>query len=137
MTESELYWSINYAEGIIDANNDKIRQLEKDYDDLLSLKRGLGNVFAKHDEVYTKNRNAMNDSVFGTSKCMQRFKTSFVNLLDGNKASGGDSDLGTISARTSNITSKISELESSNSYWQRQIDWYYQELYKIWANQNS
>lgn len=137
MTESELYWSINYAEGIIDANNDKIRQLEKDYDDLLSLKRGLGNVFAKHDEVYTKNRNAMNDSVFGTSKCMQRFKTSFVNLLDGNKASGGDSDLGTISARTSNITSKIGELESSNSYWQRQIDWYYQELYKIWANQNS
>ena len=62
MTESELYWSINYAEGIIDANNDKIRQLEKDYDDLLSLKRGLGNVFAKHEEVYTKNKNAMNDS---------------------------------------------------------------------------
>ena len=137
MTENELYWSIDYAEGIIEANNKEIRQLEKDYDDLLSLKKGLGNVFSKHEEVYTKNKNAMNDSVFGTSKCMQKFKASFVNLLDGNKASGGDSDLGTISARTSNITSKISELESSNSYWQRQIDWYYQELYKIWANQNS
>ena len=137
MTESELYWSINYAEGIIDANNDKIRQLEKDYDDLLSLKRGLGNVFAKHEEVYTKNKNAMNDSVFGTSKCMQRFKTSFVSTLDGGKASGSDSALSSISSQTTTISNKIGELESSNSYWQGQIDWYYQELYKIWANQNS
>ena len=137
MTENELYWSIDYADGIIEANNKEIRQLEKDYDDLLSLKKGLGNVFSKHEEVYTKNKNAMNDSVFGTSKCMKKFQSSFVDLLDGSKTSAGNSDLGTISTRMTNITSRIEELEGSNSYWQRQIDWYYQELYKIWANQNS
>lgn len=137
MTESELYWSINYAEGIIDANNDEIDRLEKEHDDMLSLNKGLGNVFSKHEEVYSKNKNAMNDSVFGTSKCMQKFKSSFIDLLDGHKTSTGSSDLSTISTRISNIKSRIEELESSNSYWRDQIDWYYQELYKIWANQNS
>lgn len=131
MTSEELYRSIRYAESIIESNNSKISQLEKDYDDLLALKRGLGNVFSRHEEVYSKNKAAMDDSIFETTRCMQRFRTSFVNTLDGGNATGGSSVLDTISTQASTILNKIEELESSNEYWHGQINWYYQELSKL------
>ena len=48
MCSEELYRLIGNAENKIRSNQKKIKQLESIYEDLLTLKRGLGNVLSRH-----------------------------------------------------------------------------------------
>lgn len=138
MNSEELHRLIRRAESKIESNIKKVKQLEKDYEDLLSLKRGLNNVFARHEEVCAKNKAAMDNSIFDTNRCMQRFRNSFVSMLQGSDTSGSGGNtsvIDTISERARTVLKDIEEIERETQNLRYQVNLYMRELQALSTTQ--
>lgn len=140
MSSEELLRLIRSAESRIETNLRKVNQLEKDYEDLLSLKRGLENVLARHEEVCAKNKTAMDNSVFATNRCMQRFRTSFVGMLEENNTSGLGGNVSvavdTVSERARTVLRNIDDIETETQKLRYQVELYRRELHELSTTQN-
>lgn len=141
MGSEELYRLIGNAENKISSNQKKIKQLESDYEDLLTLKRGLGNVLNRHAEVCAKNKAAMEDPVFSSNQCMRRFRDSFASMLTDSSTAGPGGSISaavdTVSERATAILKEIDEIDAQNDELRRQIKVYTHELYELAAAENT
>lgn len=137
MCSEELYRLIGNAENKIWSNQKKIKQLESIYEDLLTLKRGLGNVLSRHAEVCAKNKTAMEDAVFSSNQCMKRFRDSFSSMLTDSSTAGPggsiSSAVDTVSEKATAVLKEIDEIDAQNDELRRQIKVYTHELYELAA----
>lgn len=79
---------IRKLESDIESKRKAIKKLERECDDLLSLKGKLNSAADRHERICARKRSALNNPVLQTSRCMQMFRSSMSDTLNGGKSGG-------------------------------------------------
>ena len=66
----------------------QIKQREKEYDELLELKSGLGRVIEQFEAKKARDQQVFQGEIFENNRCMQRFRDSMVRQLGSGKSAG-------------------------------------------------
>ena len=66
----------------------QIKQREKDYDELLELKSGLGRILEQYEAKKARDRQVFQGEIFENNRCMQRFRDSMVRQLGSSRSTG-------------------------------------------------
>ena len=84
----ELQAMVEEVKKKIEARVKQIKQREKDYDELLELKSGLGRVLEQYEAKKARDRQVFQGEIFENNRCMQRFRDSMVRQLGSSRSTG-------------------------------------------------
>ena len=84
----ELQAMVEEVKKKIEARVKQIKQREKDYDELLELKSGLGRILEQYEAKKARDRQVFQGEIFENNRCMQRFRDSMVRQLGSSRSTG-------------------------------------------------